>query len=147
MKTLWEENTRQTLLARARRLTPESRARWGRFTVERMVSHLVDAMRMGLGEIPVKPKKLPIRHWPLNVLFIHLVGMPRNAPTAREIVSRPPRPMEDELRDLEMLLDRFASMRARCDWPVHPALGRLSSRTWGVLGYKHIDHHLRQFGV
>jgi hypothetical protein len=147
MKTLWQERDRRELLERARHLTPESTARWGKFTVDRMLAHLVDAFRMGLGEIVVKPKKLPIRHWPLNVLFIRLVGMPKHAPTAREIISRPPDSIEEELRKLDAVMQRFIAMKGRTDWPVHPALGKLSSKSWGILGYKHMDHHLRQFGV
>jgi hypothetical protein len=30
---------------------------------------------------------------------------------------------------------------------VHPFFGRLSGDEWGRLIYKHLDHHLRQFGV
>jgi len=148
MKSLWEDGTRRELLARARRLTPEHRARWGKFTVDRMLAHLVDAFRMGMGEIEVRPRKIPLLGtWPFNVLFIRLVGMPKNAPTVREIVQRPPLTIEAELRELEAAMDRFAAQRDRKQWPVHPAFGRLSRRSWGVLGYVHTDHHLRQFGV
>jgi len=148
MKSLWEDGTRRELLARARRLTPEHRARWGKFTVDRMLAHLVDAFRMGMGEIEVRPRKIPLLGtWPFNVLFIRLVGMPKNAPTAREIVQRPPLTIEAELRELEAAMDRFAAQRDRKQWPVHPAFGKLSRRSWGVLGYVHTDHHLRQFGV
>ena len=31
--------------------------------------------------------------------------------------------------------------------PAHPIFGPLTVRQWGVQGYKHTDHHLRQFGV
>jgi hypothetical protein len=31
--------------------------------------------------------------------------------------------------------------------PEHPAFGRLSGRAWGALVYRHMDHHLRQFGL
>ena len=148
MKSLWEDGTRRELLARARRLTPEHRARWGKFTVDRMLAHLVDAFRMGMGEIEVRPRKIPLLGtWPFNVLFIRLVGMPKNAPTVREIVQRPPLTIEAELRELEAAMDRFAAQRDRKQWPVHPAFGKLSRRSWGVLGYVHTDHHLRQFGV
>jgi hypothetical protein len=33
------------------------------------------------------------------------------------------------------------------DWPPHPILGRLSRGQWMRWGYRHMDHHLRQFGV
>jgi hypothetical protein len=29
----------------------------------------------------------------------------------------------------------------------HPFFGKLSGKEWGELTYKHIDHHLQQFGV
>ena len=148
MKSLWQEKTRRELTARARRLTPEHRALWGKFTVDQMLAHLVDAFRMGMGEIEVRPRKIPvIGAWPFNVLFIRFVGMPKNAPTAREIITRAPLSIEGELRQLEEAMERFASQRERREWPRHPAFGKLSRKSWGVLGYVHTDHHLRQFGV
>jgi hypothetical protein len=149
MKSLWQESSRRDLVARARRLTPASQPLWGKFTVGRMLVHVVDAMRMAMGDFPVRPKRvpIPINRWPLNVLFIHLVGMPKHAPTAPELLSRAPTPIDVELRELETQLDRLATMHARTDWPAHPFFGRISRRSWGVLGYKHLDHHLRQFGV
>ena len=147
MKTLWDEKTRRELIARARRLTPEHRALWGKFTVDRMLAHMVDAFRMGMGEIEVRQRKIPvIGTWPFNVLFIRFVGMPKNAPTAREIIERPPLAIESELAELEAAMDRFASQRDRKEWPRHPAFGKLSRSSWGMLGYVHTDHHLRQFG-
>ena len=148
MKSLWQEETRNELRARARQLTPAHQAQWGKFTVDRMLAHMVDAFRMGMGEIEVRPRKSPvIGTWPFNVLFIRFVGMPKNAPTAREIMQRPPLSIEDELRELEAAMDRFAAQRDRTEWPLHPAFGKLSRKSWGMLGYVHTDHHLRQFGV
>ena len=148
MKSLWQEETRNELRARARRLTPAHQAQWGKFTVDRMLAHMVDAFRMGMGEIEVRPRKIPvIGTWPFNILFIRFVGMPKNAPTAREIIQRPPLSIEDELRELEAAMDRFAAQRDRTEWPRHPAFGKLSRKSWGMLGYVHTDHHLRQFGV
>lgn len=45
------------------------------------------------------------------------------------------------------LLERFAARPPDATWPLHPAFGTLSRRAWGVLGYRHVDHHFRQFGV
>ena len=148
MKSLWQEKTRRELLARARSLTPAHQPLWGKFTVDRMLAHMVDAFGMAMGEIEVRPRKVPlIGTWPFNILFIRLVGMPRNAPSAREILERPPVSIDAELRELEAAMDRFAAQHDRTDWPAHPAFGKLSRRSWGLLGYVHTDHHLRQFGV
>jgi len=148
MKTLWQDSSRRELLERARRLTPAHRAQWGKLTVDRMLAHLVDSFGMGLGEIEVKARRIPLLgHWPFNVLFIRLIGMPKHAPTAREIMTRPPASINAELRALEAAMERFAAQHARKEWPSHPAFGKLSGRSWGELGYVHTDHHLRQFGV
>ena len=34
-----------------------------------------------------------------------------------------------------------------CDGHVHSFFGTMSGAEWGVLQYKHLDHHLRQFGA
>lgn len=147
-KSLWDESTRRDLIARARRLTPAHHARWGKLTVDRMLAHMVDAFRMGMGEIEVRPRKIPvIGRWPFNVLFIRFIGMPKNAPTVREIIERPPGSIDAELGELEAAMERFAAQHERTEWPRHPAFGKLSRSSWGLLGYVHTDHHLRQFGV
>ncbi len=147
MKTLWQEGTRAECMARARRLTADSQAQWGRMTVDQMLAHLVDAFRMGLGEITVRPRRVFVRYWPLNWIFANLVRFPRNLPTVPEIVSRKKASIDEELAQLEAALTRFAARKGSTVWPAHPALGRLSGSSWGRLGYHHIDHHLRQFGV
>lgn len=48
---------------------------------------------------------------------------------------------------LHALIDRFAEKTPSEDWAAHPAFGPLSGREWDVLSWKHLDHHLRQFGV
>ncbi len=147
MRTLCNASSRQALLARARTLTPNSRALWGKFTVDRMLAHVIETFRMALGELPVRPKNVFVRHWPLNVLLVWLAPFPKGLPTVRELISRQPESVNSELAALETYMDKFARSEDRKQWPEHPALGRLSRRSWGRLGYKHVDHHLRQFGA
>jgi len=46
------------------------------------------------------------------------------------------------------LVDRFASAgKAGCTTHPHTFFGRMTADEWGILMYKHIDHHLQQFGV
>lgn len=147
MKSLWQPAVREELLVRARRLTVDHRPRWGRMTAEQMVSHLVQTCRMGTGELPVRPVKLFTRHWPINVLVAYFMPFPRNLPTVKPLVARPPEGIHRDLATLAECLEAFARSAGRTEWPEHPALGRLSGRAWARLGWRHIDHHLRQFGV
>ena len=68
-------------------------------------------------------------------------------PTAPELLAREPRDWTSDVADVQSLLARAAATRTTDAWPEHPAFGKLSTRAWGVLIYRHMDHHLRQFGA
>ena len=112
-----------------------------------MLSHLVQTCRMGTGELPVRSANLFVRHWPLNALIAWFMPFPRGLPTMKALISRPPEGMDLDLATLSDCLESFARSTHRSDPPQHPALGKLSGRAWARLGYRHMDHHLRQFGV
>jgi len=85
---------------------------------------------------------------PLKQLIIYLLPIPKGVPTARELLGRIDRAQwEQEAAVFPSLLERFASRPAGASLPAHPAFGALSRRAWGVLAYRHVDHHFTQFGV
>ena len=147
MTSLWEPEVQSELARRVARLAPDARPRWGRMTCPQMVVHVTDALAMYLGELQAGTKHTPLCYPPLKQLFIYLLPIPKNVPTARELKTRVAGEWGDELAALRAALARFSSAADRTDWPAHPVLGRMSCRAYGVLAYKHIDHHLRQFGV
>jgi hypothetical protein len=147
MKSLWNEPDARELRLRISRLRPDARGQWGRFTAPQMVVHLTDAAKMAMGELAIPPRKMALRYFPLKQLIIYVLPFPKGAPTAPQLVDRVAAEWDGELRQLEMAMGRLAA-QPDCDgWPEHPAFGRLSRRAWGVLVYRHTDHHLRQFGV
>jgi hypothetical protein len=52
-----------------------------------------------------------------------------------------------EKDSLVMWLERFISVSENLSYKPHPFLGKMNREEWGILVHKHIDHHLRQFGV
>jgi len=147
MRTLWDAPARQDLRQRLARLTPASSRQWGTMSAEQMVAHLVDAMRMAVGDLPVPPRKMLLRFTPIKQLVIYCLPFPKGAPTAPQLISRPAGDWPGECAALLTLIDRFAERRRDGGWPDHPAFGRLTGHGWGVLAYRHIDHHFKQFGV
>jgi hypothetical protein len=147
MKTLWNSDNRRELRERLDRMTPQSAPRWGRMTAPQMIVHLSDAYRMAMGDLPCKPKKGPVRFFPLKQLVIYWLPFPKNVNTAPELVSRAPGDWTTDLAELHTVMDRIASGGPASCTAVHPAFGKVSSKGWGVLCYKHADHHLRQFGL
>ena len=58
------------------------------------------------------------------------------------------RDLESERERLCGLIDRFAAAGpGGCTSHPHLFFGRLTPEEWAILMYKHLDHHLRQFGV
>ena len=47
----------------------------------------------------------------------------------------------------EELIESFYNLKDRNEWNPHPMFGKFTKQQWGQMQYKHLDHHLRQFGV
>jgi hypothetical protein len=147
MKSIWQEPTRDELLARIDAITQSSSPKWGTFTADRMLSHLSEWMRMALGELDVPSKKMVIRHFPLKQLAIYVLPMPKGLPTAPELLKGKSAPVDAQKAELRALVTTLSKRAGKTDWKDHPAFGKLTTKAWGILAYRHTDHHLRQFGV
>ena len=149
--SLWEPGARRELAERVRRLTPGTPARWGKMTCPQMLIHVNDQLKMSLGELPAALERLPVRFPPLKQLIVYTFPFPKGLPTSPALVARMRATVsaawDAEIAMFEELLERFGRRPKAAPWPVHPAFGRMSRLAWGVLGYKHTDHHLRQFNA
>jgi hypothetical protein len=148
MGSLFDALDREAVLARGGRLRSDRAPLWGRFTAPEMVCHVSCALRQGLGELETGPPAGPLSRPPLNWLLIHVVPWPRGkGRSPPEFLATRPTTWEGDVDRLRDLIDRFAARGPAAQWPPSRVFGRISGRSWGVLQYKHLDHHLRQFGV
>lgn len=134
------------MVERLSRLRAEQPARWGRFTAPQMITHLLEAMRMAKGELAVRPRALPFQFL-IRPLFIHVLPFPKGAPTAPQLLSRKPVEWDRDVAELRAAIESVRAPAPGATLPDHPVFGRMSSRDWGVLLHKHLDHHFRQFAV
>ena len=146
MKSLWNEADRRELGERIGRLAPERVPLWGRMTAPQMVAHIAAAVRMATGELPVRTRKTPFRHPVIKQLLVYFVPMPKGLPTDKAL-QVDPGTWDGDVADLLRTLETFAARDRKAPWPAHPAFGPLGPHAWGVLTRRHLDHHLRQFGV
>ena len=58
-----------------------------------------------------------------------------------------PKVFSEEMTGLKALIDEMHQAKPQFESKTHPAFGNLSQTQWGQMQYKHLDHHLRQFGV
>ena len=146
-RTIFDPLARAALLARVDRLEATAPARWGRFTAPRMVSHLISAVRIGLGEEPCRDRPSFLSNRAVRYLVIHVVPFPKGAPTAPEMLARAPESWAADVAGLKALIERAAANGRDGAWARHPAFGAISGHDWGVLIEKHVHHHLSQFGA
>ncbi|MBL8180594.1 MAG: DUF1569 domain-containing protein [Blastocatellia bacterium] len=151
MSTLFDQTAAAGLRERIARLTPESKAQWGKMNVGQMLCHVNDGFRMSIGELPVEDKSNVFMRTVVKFLILNVVPMPKSAPAAPELDQMkngtPPADFERDRENLVATLDRLINLSDSHEWARHPAFGSLTKKQWGVLGYKHVDHHLKQFGV
>jgi hypothetical protein len=149
--TLLDPATCDALVARVEALRPDAPRQWGRMTVHQMLWHVNEAFRAALGDIAVRDQS--------NWFYRNLVRpfafrapfpWPKNAPTLPRFDATRQQPAVDgefdRLRgDLVALVRRFAAWQG--EGQRHPAFGPLSQAEWQHWGWRHTDHHLRQFGA
>lgn len=147
-RTIFRQTDLDRLLRRFDRLTPEAEARWGKMTPHRMVCHLSDSLRVALGELPAEfkrgPLATPIARW----LLAYVIPFPKaKAETAPEMLQTQPSDWQADLAAARVQLLAAARRGPEGQWARHPAFGDVSGKLYGVFVHKHVDHHLRQFGV
>ncbi len=147
MKSIFNPAVHRELQDRVQRLMPQQQPQWGKMSAAQMVAHLTDSLKMASGELEVAPMKVPIRFSPLKELVLYVLPMPKELPTAPELITRKPGEWTAEVASLREQLNGLVERGAEALAPSHPAFGTLSAKQWGVLVYRHMDHHLRQFGV
>jgi len=131
-----------------RSLSASSTSHWGRMNVTEMLQHLRLSARMTVGELEVASgNKRVFQMFPLKHLILYVLPFPKGAPTAPELLPGAAAPFEEERAAVLTLLDQIGAGPREGEGPAHPLFGPMSWREWGVVTYKHVDHHLKQFGV
>ena len=148
MGSILNEQDRSAIDRRLRSLSVSSTRRWGSMDVVAMLQHLRLSARMTLGELSVPSvNKRPFQMFPLKHVILYVLPFPKGAPTAPELKPADAVSFEEERAALLELLDRIATGPREGIGPAHPLFGPLTWREWGVVTYKHADHHLKQFGA
>jgi hypothetical protein len=151
MKSLFDAAVANEVKTRLRRLEPQSERHWGKMTPAQMLAHCSVSMQWAVGEVVPEKAALPIRM--LGRLLKPMVlrneePLRKNSPTAKSLVISDERDLATERARLAGLIDKFSEAGAPgCTRHPHSFFGKMTPDQWAILMYKHLDHHLRQFGV
>lgn len=154
MHDIFDQGTCEALVARINRLNADSSPQWGKMNAARMLAHCNkpydtlydDAYRRA--NPPAKGVKRVLLNWFVKPLVTGPKPYPRNTRTAPSYVVADQRDLEVERAKLIGYIRRVQSLGAgHFEGKPSHSFGPLSAREWSVLFHKHLDHHLRQFGV
>lgn len=147
IKNLFDPAVKQEMIARINKLTPETQRKWGKMNVAQMLAHLQPAIRIAYGT-----------HKPKGHFFFNLVlpffksKLWDNKPYKKSLPTDPTFVMtgleknfEKEKAALLDLVEKFSEETIAGER--HPVFGKLTKENWSKATWKHLDHHLQQFGV
>jgi hypothetical protein len=150
MKSLRDEKCRAEIIRRIDKLTPDAKASWGRMSVEQMLSHLVQGNELPFVASVPDGSNFMSRNV-VKPLMLYLLPIPKEIKTSAEMdqqqKGRPPAGFETDKTELIEGVNKIGTLPLDHDCLPHPFFGKLSVKEWGAIAHKHIDHHLRQFGV
>ena len=148
MKTVFDPDDREVLIGRIGALSASDRALWGKMNVGQMVRHLVLSQEWFLEGRRLKGNLLGRLIGAM--IFTKVMKeerMRKNTPTLPELmVADTDIDLSRERQVLMGLVRRYGMYEYPAGGFIHPFFGRMTREQIGGFVYKHLDHHLRQFG-
>lgn len=147
MKSIFEEKAYKEIMDRINKLDETSKANWGKMNVGQMTWHCQGPLNIILekNDYGMKPS------WLAKIFFKKSLynekPWKKGLPTAKFLKTKDQKDFSVEKENLVKLIDETYQHRDKTEWNPHPAFGYFTAQQWGQMQYKHLDHHLRQFGV
>lgn len=149
MKSLVTKESNHEIVDRINKLSPDTKPLWGKMNSGQMLAHCTVGLRIANGEI------IPRSNFILKILgkivkkrILTQDGFKRNSRTSKEFIITDDK---NFLEEKEGLLKYLNKMEVKgygfFTRKPHTIFGQLTPEEWENISYKHIDHHLKQFGV
>ena len=147
VKNLFEPAVKQEIIERINKLSPETPGQWGKMNVSQMLAHVQMPIKIAYGT-----------HQPKGSFLLRLIGplfkskLYDEVPYKHSLPTDPTFVMtgldkvfEQEKAVLLDLINQFNEDNLKGE--KHPVFGKLTKENWSKATWKHLDHHLQQFGV
>ena len=139
------------IIERINKLTPESQRQWGKMDVAKMLAHCNVAY-----EMIYEPDKHPKPKFPMSLILKYIVApfvvgdkpAKKNSPTGPQFIIKSDKDFDAERTRLIEYVNRTTELgEGHFDGKESHSFGALNKTQWSNMLYKHLDHHLTQFGV
>ena len=149
MKNIFDPADAESFVKRIDQLTPQSTPQWGKMNVAQMLAHCKTGLEVAQGEKSVKRIFIGYILGPLfKSSFYNEKPFSKNIATAEIFKMQGEFDFDFEKQELiKKILQFYEGGPSKCTTEPHGFFGHLTPQQWGIGMYKHLDHHLRQFGV
>jgi Protein of unknown function (DUF1569) len=149
MSSIYNKTDNDLFISRINQLTPESKALWGKMTVDQMLSHCQAPMDFAFGKTPMKANFI------MRLLGKMIKGkmlkskeFKKNSPTAPAFIRTEKYDFDQTKQGLIERINVFSELGPKAIKTTnHPFFGEMTYEEWSQLHTMHLDHHLKQFGV
>lgn len=150
MKNIFDPKVTQELIARINALTPETVPNWGKMSVDQMLAHCCVAYEMAYSDKHPKPNALMrfiLKAFVKNGV-VNEKPYKKNLKTAPAFIISGRKNFEEEKARLIEFIEKTQKFGSQYfEGKESLSFGPMSSGEWNNQFYKHLDHHLTQFGV
>jgi len=150
MKSLLETESLNEINSRIEALAENKTPEWGKMSVGQMVKHCQIPFGIINGTVKMETKVGFIKKFVFSLmkpLMYNDKPWKRNLPTGKEFIVNEKVDFSKEKETLLKLVSEFHTRKDQTDWPKHPVFGKFTGEQYGKMNFKHLDHHLTQFGV
>lgn len=148
MASLFSPADNAAIIQRLQALSPEHKAQWGKMNISQMLTHCQVPLRVAFGEVKLKRTLIGFLFGRMALKrFAGAAIFDKNLPTEKSFVITSNPEFEAERGKLIALVKRFLDQGpSAITKEPHPFFGKMTTEQWDTVQWKHLDHHLRQFG-
>jgi len=150
MKSLLDKETLSEITNRFGNLDNQTNPKWGKMKASQMVKHCQISFEVLNGTVKMETKVSFIKKIIFSMmkpLMYNDKPWRKNVPTPKEFIISGEVNFTNERETLLNLIHDFHKRKNQSEWPKHPVFGKFTGEQYGKMNYKHLDHHLSQFGV
>ncbi|PCJ94597.1 MAG: hypothetical protein COA50_12635 [Flavobacteriaceae bacterium] len=149
MKSIFDAAAYTEILNRFDTLTSDSKGNWGKMSVGQMAWHCQGPIAVSMGKTSIKKPSffVGLLMKSFKKSLYNDKQWKQGIPTAKQYIATFDKEFSTEKEKLIVLIKELHKENEKAPWITHPVFGNFTAEQWGQLNYKHLDHHLRQFGV
>lgn len=150
MKNLFKEEAVAEIISRINNLTKDTQPSWGKMSVAQMLAHCCVTYEMVYADQHKRPNALTrfILKTFVKKIVVSEKPYAKNGRTAPQFLITDERVFENEKKRLIDFINKTQQLgETSFEGKESHSFGKMTAQEWNNSFYKHLNHHLTQFGV